>query len=76
MPEPISRERAITAFLRMGYEITAEEGDMIVFTDRNYPARPMAFNFSWGSIKWDDFCRELDYEGVNVDVVVAELESM
>ena len=76
MPEPIPREQAIAAFLRMGYEVTSEGGDMIVFTDRNYPARPMAFNFNWGGIDWDDFRRELEYEGVNVAVFLAELESM
>ena len=49
---------------------------MVVFTDPNYPARPMAFNFNWGGIDWDDFRRELEYEGVNVAVFLAELESM
>ena len=76
MPEPITRERATAAFLRMGYEVTSEDVDMVVFTDRNYPARPMAFNFGWGDIDWDDFRQELEYEGVNVALFLAERESM
>ena len=76
MPEPVYRDTAVAALLRLEYEITAEEGDLVVLSDSNYPVRPLKLDFSQGDIPWDDFREILEYEGVNVASFLAELESM
>jgi hypothetical protein len=60
----------------MGYELLAEEGGFFVYEDPNYPEHFLEFYFGGGPILWYAFRRQLEYEGVNVDVVVAHLESM
>ena len=76
MPEPVSRDTAVAALLRLEYEIIAEEGDLVVISDSNYPVRPLKLDFNQGDIPWDDFREILEYEGVNVASFLAELESM
>ena len=86
MPEPISRDTAVATLPRLGYEKRAEANDFVVFydvafydrgyPDRGYPERPLNFDFSRGPIPWDDFRRQLEYEGLNVATFLAELESM
>ena len=75
MPRPINRSEAIHTLLRLGYEIVAEEGNFVMLYDPDYPARQLKLDFGRGAIPWEDFQGQLEYEGVNVAVFLAELES-
>ncbi len=75
MPDPISKDATVATFLRIGYEILAEEGGFIMFSDPAYPVRPLTIDFSRGEIAWVDFQRQLEYEGIDVARFLAELES-
>ena len=50
MPEAVTRGETVAAFLRLGFEILAEEGGFIMLSDPTYPARPVKFDFSRGVI--------------------------
>ena len=76
MPESISRDQAHHTLLRMGYVVHAEEGGFVLYIDERYPQHPLKFDFGSGDIPWHDFQEQLEYEGVNVDVFIAEQESM
>lgn len=76
MPEAVAQGETVAAFLRLGFAILAEEGGFIMLSDPTYPARPVQFDFSRGAIPWEDFRSQLEYEGVNVALFLAELESM
>ena len=60
----------------MEYELSAEEDGFFMYVNPQYPAHLSEFDFSRGPIPWHDFRRQLEYEGVSVDVFEAHLESM
>ena len=77
MPEPISRAQSDFALGRMGYEVVDSEAGLVRYRDRQYPGvreHLLHFDFRDGSIPWDDYRRQLEYEGVNVSVFLSELE--
>ena len=77
MPEPISRAQSDFALGRMGYEVVDHEAGLVRYRDTQYPGIPehlLHFDFRNGPIPWDDYRRQLEYEGVNVSVFLAELE--
>ena len=78
MSEPISREQADFVLRLMGYEVIELESHLVKYLDSRYPGvpeRPLYFDFSHGPIPWGDFRGHLEYEGVDVAVFLAELES-
>ena len=75
MPDALSREAMVFTLQRMGYELVASEGDNVLMVDPEYPERPLGLIFSFGTIEWDDLRKQLEYEGVNVQVFLSELES-
>lgn len=76
MPDTISREVADLILGRMGYEIIGEEHGFVLYVDSRYPGDPLKFDFTRGSVPWDDFVKQLEHDGVNVNVFWAELESL
>ena len=76
MPEAVTQGETVATFLRLGFDLLVEEGGFVMFSDPAYPARPVKLDFSRGVIPWEDFRSQLEYEGVNVAVFLAELESM
>ena len=61
----------------MGYEVVDSEAGLVRYRDRQYPGAPehlLHFDFRDGAIPWDDYRRQLEYEGVNVSVFLSELE--
>ena len=77
MPEPISRDQSDFALSRMGYTVIDDESDLVRYRDDQYPGEPerlLHFDFRDGPIPWEDYKAQLEYEGVNVSVFLAELE--
>ena len=74
----VSREQAHHALLRMGYELIAEEGGVVMYRDTIYPGDPerhLKFDFSIGSMPRLDFQMQLEHEGVNPEVFFTEVDS-
>ena len=79
MPEVISRIQADLVLDRMGYSVVREDGDLVAYLDRSYPGDPahyLLLNFSGNQILWPDLSRALAYDGANISVFLAELESL
>ena len=79
MPESISRTQADFALGRMGYSLVRDDGVLTAYLDRNYPGEPahyLLLNFRNDRILWDDLKRLLEYDGANIAVFLAELESL
>lgn len=76
MPDTVSREVADLTLGRLGYEITAEEYGFVLYVDSRYPGDPLKFDFARGPVPWEDFVKQLEHDGVNVNVFLAELESL
>ena len=79
MSESVSRMQVDAALGRMGYALIGETDDLVVYLDRNYPgdpARCLLLNFSGDRMRWEDIMRELEYDGANINVFLAELESL
>lgn len=74
----VSRVQAHHALLRMGYELVAEEGGVVMYRDTIYPGDPevhLKFDFSIGSISRLDLQIQLEHEGINPDVFFTEVDS-
>lgn len=79
MPEAISRIQADVVLERMGYALIREEGGQAAYLDRQFPGEPARYlmlNFSGDRILWADLSRALQYDGANISVFLAELESL
>ena len=79
MPESISKAQADFALGRMGYSLIREDGTRSAYLDRDYPGDPphyLQLTFSGNRILWDDLKRGLEYDGANIAVFLAELESL
>ena len=76
MPEPISREQSDFVLGRMGYEVHSVINGLVRYRDTTPGTsdRLLYFFFRDGIIQWDDYQKALEYEGVNVNVFLAELE--
>ena len=76
MRDGISRGQLNHALGRIGYRIFAEVSDSVIYEDPNFPERLLKFNFAGGPIPKSDLQGQLDYEGVNPNVVFSEIESL
>lgn len=79
MPELISRHQADAVLARMGYDIIAEEDGLVAYLDRTYPGdpvHPLLLDFANNLTTWDDCATQLENDGANVAVFIAELEAL
>ena len=79
MSESVSRMQADFVLGRMGYGLVRAEGGFVAYLDRNYPGDPahyLLLNFIGDQMLWDDLSRALEYDGANISVFLAELESL
>lgn len=79
MPEPVSRSQTDLALARMGYDIIAEEDGLVAYLDRTYPgepAHPLLLDFSNTLVPWEHLVAQLEYDGANIAVFLAELDAM
>lgn len=79
MPEAVFRLQADFVLDRMGYSLVRETGTLVAYLDRKYPGDPahyLLLNFSGNQILWPDLSRALEYDGANISVFLAELESI
>ncbi len=60
----------------MGYEIHAESDHFIVFRHAERPDPHIQIYFISGGVRWSYLRESLRYSGVDIDVFVAEIESM
>ena len=79
MPEAIFRMQVDFVLGRMGYALVRVDDGLVAYLDRNYPGDPahyLLLNFSGDRILWEDVRRALEYDGANINVFLADLESI
>ena len=77
--ESVSRMQVEVALGRMGYVRVGEVDDLVAYLDRNYPGDPahyLLLDFSGDWMRWDDLKAGVERDGANINVFLAELESI
>jgi len=76
MPEFVDRSGIVVALERMDYEIHMASDHFIMFRHAERPDPHIQIGFISDRVRWSYLRESLRYAGVDIDVFVAEIESM
>ena len=75
MPDPFSKEVVGTVLTRLGYVAVAEQPGQVVYQDSD-TGHYLTIAFNNDHIDWDDLSANLEYEGINLALFLAEYEAL